>query len=108
MSWRGCFAKEESMSDDPSVNDPRRIWQSQPTEASSMTAEKIQRKARELRAKTRRELLGNIAVPLMAAGLFGFAGAHDPVQRPIGAFAIVWALAGQYVIHRGMWAATLP
>ena len=75
-----------------------------------MTAEKIQRKARELRAKTRRELLVNIAVPLMVAGFsgLGIARAHDPVQLAVFAFAIVWALVGQYVIHRGMWAATLP
>src|SRR5947207_6628698 len=98
------------MSDDPPANDPRRIWQNQPTEASSMTAEKIQRKARELRAKTRRELLGNLAVPLMVAGFsgFGIARAHDPVQRAVSVFAIVWSLIGQHVLHRGMWTATLP
>src|SRR5712672_1464271 len=98
------------MRDDPAANDPRRIWQNQPTEASSMTAEKIQQKARELRAKTRRELLGNFAVLLMVAGFsgLGIARARDPVQRAVCVLAIVWALVGQYVLHRGMWAATLP
>jgi hypothetical protein len=75
-----------------------------------MTLETIRRKARELHAKTRRELLGAITTPL-AVVVFSALGAvifNDPLQRTVFALALAWALAGQYFLHRGMWAATLP
>jgi hypothetical protein len=102
--------KEDSMPDDPSGNDPRTIWQNQPVEPSAMTLETIRRKARELHAKTRWELLGNIAAPL-AVVLFSALGTavfDDPLQRTVFAVAFAWGLAGQFFIHRGMWSATLP
>ena len=75
-----------------------------------MTLEIIRRKARELHAKTRRELLGNVAVLLFAIALsgYGIAWAPDPVQRAAFALVILWSLAGQYALNRGMWSATLP
>jgi hypothetical protein len=79
-------------------------------EPSAMTLETIRRKARNLHAKTRRELLGNIAVPLGVAVFSGLGAAifDDPMQRTVFALAVVWSLAGQYFLHRGMWSATLP
>jgi len=75
-----------------------------------MTLEKIRRKVRELHAKTRRELLGNIAAPLAVVVFSGLGAAifDDPPQRTAFALALAWALAGQYFLHRGMWSATLP
>jgi Flp pilus assembly protein TadB len=75
-----------------------------------MTLEKIRQKARDLRAKTRRELLGSIATPVIVIGLSGWGVVltHEPALRLVFAFAIAWALAGQYFLHRGMWPATLP
>jgi len=75
-----------------------------------MTVEKIRRKVRELHAKTRRELLGNIAAPLAVVVFSGLGAAifDDPPQRTAFALALAWALAGQYFLHRGMWSATLP
>lgn len=99
------------MPDEPSRNDPRTIWQTQPTEPSTMTLEMIRRKARELHAKTRRELLRNIATPLVVAAFAGLgiiAQAQDPVQRTTFAVALAWSLIGQYFLNRGMWSATLP
>jgi hypothetical protein len=98
------------MRNDPSGNDPKTIWQNQPVEPSTMTLEAIRRKARKLHAKTRRELIGAIATPLAVAIFSGLGAAifDDPVQRIAFAFAIAWALAGQYFLHRGMWSATLP
>jgi hypothetical protein len=98
------------MPDDPSGNDPRTIWQNQPAEPSAMTLETIRRKARELHARTRRELLGNIAAPLAVVVFAGLGAAifDDPPQRTVFALALAWALAGQYFLHRGMWSATLP
>lgn len=96
--------------DSSSGNDPRAIWQDQPTEPSTMTLEKIRRKTRELHAKTRRALLQGITVPLMVifvAG-YGIAWFDGPLLRAAFAFALAWSLAGQYFLHRGMWSATPP
>ena len=98
------------MQNDPSQNDPRKIWQNQPSELSTMTLEKIRQRARELHAKTRRELLKNIATPLIViafAGL-GIILGDNPLQRTAFALALFWSLTGQYFLNRGMWSATLP
>jgi hypothetical protein len=97
------------MRNDSSTNDPRTIWQNQPTEPSIMTLEKIRQKTQELHAKTRRGLLGGIAVSLLFAGISGYGIAlGDGPVRAAFAFAVAWSLAGQYFINRGMWPATLP
>jgi hypothetical protein len=92
------------------LNDPKSIWQSQPTEPSTMTLEKVRLRARDLHARTRRELLGSIATPVIVIGMsgWGIALTHNTALRLIFALGIVWALAGQYFLHRGMWPATLP
>jgi hypothetical protein len=97
------------MQNDSSGNDPRTIWQNQPTEPSAMTLEKIRQKVRELHAKTRRELIKSIAGPLIVVAICGFAIRFpDPLLRAILAFAIAWSLTGQYFLNRGMWSAPLP
>jgi hypothetical protein len=97
------------MRNDSSGNDPRAVWQNQPTEPSAMTLEKIRKKTQELHAKTRRELIKSIAGPLIVVAICGFGiRLPDPVLRAILAFAIAWSLTGQYFLNRGMWSATLP
>ena len=98
------------MRNDSSPNDPREIWQDQPTELSIMTLEKIRQKTQELHAKTRRRLLGGIAVPLGVAAIsgFGIAWFDGPLVRTVFALAIAWSVAGQYFANRGMWSATSP
>jgi hypothetical protein len=97
------------MRNDFSGNDPKQIWQNQPTEPSAMTLEKIRQKTQELHAKTRRELIKSIAGPLIVIAICGFAVRFpDPVLRAILAFAIAWSLTGQYFLNRGMWSVTLP
>ena len=54
-----------------------------------MTLEKIRQKARELHAKTRRQLLGSLAVPLIAAGFYGFGMTQFPPSRPCVPFRAV-------------------
>lgn len=75
-----------------------------------MTLEKIRLKAQMLRAKTRRELLRNIALPVFAVGLsvLGIIWFHDTALEIASALSVAWALAGQYFLNRGMWAETLP
>jgi hypothetical protein len=98
------------MGNDSFSNDPRTIWQNQPTEPSIMTLEKIRQKTQELRAKTRRDLLGGMALPLFVASIsgWGIAWASGTVVRAVCALAVAWSLAGQYFLNRGMWSATLP
>jgi hypothetical protein len=95
--------------DSPGI-DPRAIWQNQPTEPSAMTLEKIRQKVRELHAKTRRQLMGNLVMPLVVVAFYGFGikHFHHPMLRSAFACAIAWSLAGLYFLNRGMWSAMLP
>ncbi|MGI8744197.1 MAG: hypothetical protein ACR2NN_16810 [Bryobacteraceae bacterium] len=100
------------MRDDFHGDDLRTIWQNQPTEASTMTLEKIRQKARELHAKTRRELLGTLTVPLVVALFYAFGIKQFPplqqVLQPLFAFALAWSLAGLYFLNRGKWSGAMP
>src|ERR1700680_485846 len=97
------------MQNDSPGHDLLTIWQNQPTEPSAMTLEKIRQKTQELHAKTRRDLIKNIAGPLMVVAICGFGiRLPDPVWRAILAFAIAWSLIGQYFLNRGMWSPMLP
>ena len=77
-----------------------------------MTSELIQSKAREIRAKTRRQLVGNVAGPLAATLFYVFAIKEfprlQPVLKPLFVFAIGWSLVGLYFLNRGMWSAVMP
>jgi hypothetical protein len=92
------------------ANDPKQIWQHQPTEQSTMTLEKIQTKVRELNARTRQDLIKAIVSPVLVAVIscLAFAAMHNQAQRWVLAFAFAWSLAGQRALHRGMRLATLP
>jgi hypothetical protein len=98
------------MRNDSPENDPRTIWQNQPTERSIMTLEKIRHKTQELHAKTRRQMIGNSIMPLAVFAFYGYGIAKfsNPALRTIFACAIAWSLAGQYFLNRGMWSAMLP
>lgn len=100
------------MRDDSPENDPRKIWQNQPTEPSVMTLEKIRQKVRELHAKTRRQLLGTLAGPLATLFFYAFGMKQFPrlqqVLQPLFAFALASSLAGLYFLNRGMWSAAMP
>ena len=96
------------MRNDFPENDPRAIWQNQPGEPSVMTLEKIRRKVRELHAKTRKQLLGNLAVLLVVVAFYAFGIEQFPALKPLFAFAIAWSLAGLYFLNRGMWSAAMP
>jgi hypothetical protein len=95
------------MQDDPQDDNLKGIWQKQPTEASHMTLEALQKKARELHAKTRRELSASIATALIVVVIagFGILHTHSLGVRLVFGLAIAWALAGQYPLHRQMWSA---
>ena len=77
-----------------------------------MTLKLIQQRSRDLRAKTRRKLLGTLAGPLAASLFYVFAMKEfAPLRQtlqPLFAFALAWSLAGLYFLNRGMWSAVMP
>ena len=93
-------------------DDLRTVWQNQPTGTYTMTTKLIRSKARELHAKTRRQLLGSVAGPLAAAFFYAFGIREFPtpqhVLHPLFAFALVWSLVGLYFLSQGLWSAVLP
>ena len=91
------------MLNDSSTNDPKAIWQNQPTEPSKMTLVMIRHKTQQLQGKTRRDLLGEIAASVFLVGLsgFGIAWVNGAALRAAFALAIIWTLAGQYFVDRG-------
>lgn len=85
--------------------DPRTIWQSQPTERPSMTLDSIHLKARQLQEQTRQQLLANTAIAcfVVIISLICFWRVQEPVLRFIFAIATSWALVEQYLLHRHIW-----
>ena len=97
------------MQNDSPGNDPRKIWQNQPTEPSIMTLLLIRKKTRELHAKTRGELLRSLAGPLIVVVLGGFGlRFSDLVLRVVFVVAMAWSIAGQYFLNRGLWSGAKP
>lgn len=93
-------------------DDLKDIWRNQPTEISTMTLKLIEQRSRDLRARTRRKLLGTLAGPFVAGlfyayGMKEFAAFRQLLQPPF-ALALVWSLAGLYFLNRGMWSPVMP
>lgn len=93
-------------------DDPKTVWQTQPTEISTMTLKLIRSKAQELQSKTRRKLIGLAVGPFAAAFLYAFAAKNFPslgqVLHALFAGALVWSLAGLYFLSRGMTSTKFP
>jgi 4-amino-4-deoxy-L-arabinose transferase-like glycosyltransferase len=104
--------KEAAMQNDSSANDPRKIWQNQPKETSTVTLKMIRMKVQDLRTKTRRQLWRSWAGPLVVGFLaaFGIKTANGlyPILEAAFVFAIVWSLAGLYFLNRGMRSEAMP
>ena len=100
------------MQNDSPENSVRTIWLNQPTEKPTMISKLIEQKSRELRARTRRGLMGTVTAPL-AAGIFyalsmkAFPALRQVLQPPF-LLALAWGLAGVYFLNRGMWSAAMP
>lgn len=100
------------MRNDLQDDDPKTIWQNQSTEALTMSLVLIRQKARELHAKTRRQLLGTLMVPLVLAFFYAFCIRQFPQMRQVlhslFAFALAWSLAGLYFLNRRKWPGEMP
>jgi hypothetical protein len=100
------------MQDDIPGDGPKNIWLNQPTQKPTMTLRQIQQRSRDLRAITRKKLLGTLAGPL-AAGFFYAFGMRElspprQVLQPLFAFALAWSLVGLFFVNRKMWSAEIP
>jgi hypothetical protein len=91
-------------------NSASKIWQSQPAEANKLRLDQIQTNASKLHDKTRRTLYRHLAAQLflIACCATGIALAPPSSQRAAFMAALLWALAGLYAVHRGMWSPALP
>ena len=100
------------MQNDSPENGARTIWLNQPTEAPKMISKLIEQRSRELRARTRRKLIGIMAGPLAVGFFYAFSMIEFPALRQVlqapFAFAVAWGLAGLYFLNRGMWPAVVP
>jgi len=100
------------MADDFPENDPRKIWQDQPKEPSTVTSKMIRMKVQDLHTKTRANLWASWAGPLAVGGLsaYGIKLVHGvfPVLEAAFVFAVVWSLAGIYFLNRRMRSAAMP
>jgi hypothetical protein len=97
------------MPDEPSTNDPKTIWQSQPKEVTKMSLDKIRREARAIQTKSRMAALGWSLLGLVVT--LGFALLFLKAQGPLhkagwGALAL-WGLYGVYQACKRMWPSTL-
>ncbi|MCU1324943.1 MAG: hypothetical protein JWN34_313 [Bryobacterales bacterium] len=100
------------MRDERPGDGARTMWLSQPTGISKMTSKLIERRSRELRAKTRRKLIGTVAGPFAASmfyayGMKEFYALRQVVQLPF-AIALAWSVIGLFFLNRGMWSAMMP
>jgi FtsH-binding integral membrane protein len=99
------------MQNDSPENGARTVWMNQPTEAPKMISKLIEQRSCELRARTRRKLIGTVAGPLAAGFFYAFSMIEFPALRqvlqPPFAFAVAWGLAGLYFLNRGMWSAVM-
>ena len=91
-------------------NDPKKIWQDQSVEPSVMTIHLLRRRVRELHAKTRKQLVGSLVMPIVviAAYIYAIKQFHYPVVQSMFAMTIAWSLAGVYFLNRGMWFRAMP
>lgn len=92
------------MPDKAFENDPREIWRSQSTEPMEIKlgSHRLRQRARDLRSKSRRELLNSIVFAgLIAAGsVYGSIWTDSPVARASFAVTAAWVLIGQFFLHR--------
>jgi len=100
------------MRDDMPGDGPKNIWLNQPTEKPTMTLRLIEQQSRDLRARTRKKLLGTLVGPLAASLFYAFGMKQfvslRQVLQPLFALALAWSLAGLFFLNRGMWSAEMP
>ena len=87
------------------MNDPRNIWQNQPTEPFKMSADELRRKAQQRERKARFEAIYSTILVLLVCIFFArtFARAHEVLPRLGLGLLILWGLHFAYQARRGIW-----
>lgn len=97
------------MQHDSTDDSARKVWLNQPTEKQMVISKLIGQRSRELRARTRKKLIGTSAGPLAASVLCAYSLQQFPAMRIVlgasFAFSIAWGLWGVYLLNRGTWSA---
>ena len=90
--------------------DPRNLWQNQPTEGFKMSASEVRFRAEQLQEKAR---LGALVWMTMGPALsilfaFSFARSHEMLPRLGWGVLSLWAIYGAYHAYRWIWPGRLP
>src|SRR6185437_3887241 len=93
-------------------DDPKTVWQKQPTEISRMSLILIRQKARKLHAMTRRQRLGSLTAPVVVVFFYVFSieqFSHlQEMLHALFAFALAWSIAGLYFLNQRAWQGEMP
>jgi len=97
------------MPDEFPPNDPKQIWQNQPTEAMQMSLEELRRKAHSFHAKGRLKALTAIVIGIALSGAFAATSAETQymVVRIGWGVLSFWGLYGAYQAYRWIWPSSL-
>jgi hypothetical protein len=114
--------KEVFMPNKSTMNDPKSIWQNQPTEAFKMSADQLRLRAQELQRKTRFEVLRGLVIGVVLCIILGrefFTAPQEIVARwglgPLSFWSIrigfavlcLWSLYAPYKEYQWLWPARL-
>jgi hypothetical protein len=93
------------MPDEFPMNDPKQIWQNQPTEAFKMSAQEIRLRAQKLQMKSRLATFMWVGIGLFLAVSFGRAIAtiQGTVPRIGLAILSLWGVYGAYHAYKWIW-----
>lgn len=93
------------MPDEFPLNDPKKIWQDQPTEAIKMSLEEVRRKAQKFQTKSRLATIAWFVMGLLLCVAFArmSTGVQDVIPRIGWGVLSLWALYGPYQAYRWIW-----
>lgn len=97
------------MPDESPLNDPKRIWQHQPTESFHMSLDEIRSKIQKLQTKARLAALVRIVIGLVLGVAFAgaFLRTQDVVPRIGYGVLAIWSLYVAWQSHKWIWPVTL-
>jgi hypothetical protein len=93
------------MPDEFPHEDPKQIWQNQPTEAMQMSLEEIRRKAHQFHNKARLKALTAIVIGIALCGVFAgtSAKAQYMLLRIGWGVLSLWGIYGAYQAYKWIW-----
>ena len=97
------------MPDEFPLNDPKKIWQEQPTEPVKMSLDEIRRKAQKFQTKSRLKVLAAMVIGLFVCVAFAHMSAvvQDVIPRIGWGVISIWGLYGAYAAYKWIWPRSL-